>query len=563
MTIHTTQVGQIPALFAPRTGPTRAGLVFRVGRADETLATAGITHLVEHLALHRQGLADYHFNGGTGLTATMFSMEGTPSDVVRFLNGVCASLRELPLDRLDIERKILETEAAGRGQSLSEPLLLWRHGARGAGLAAYPEWGVPALTGDQLSAWAATWFTSGNAAVWISGARVPEGLELDLPDGPRRPLPAEPSALPVTPAYFTGPTGVVAMDARLRRSTAAGLYARALDRALFRQMRQEGGLSYTAAATYDTGGGTRAKVTAVVDGQPDRQHEVIGGFVRVVKELAAQPVSEAEFASLRTMTEEALRHAELDAMRLPQSAIDLLTDAPVEPVEALAEQLAKVTAEDVRDEAAAALGTALVMAPEGHALERYGFEQAPGRSRFAVTGSRHRSHDLHRTTLIIAPDGVSITTPQGPLTVLHEATSAVLAWPDGARQLIGHDAISLRVEPALFADSRRALAAIDAAVDPALVVRLPARDPADVPKRSWLRGARTRLRWARQRVQAALHPFAARRNGYASLLLTVVFATGLVAALVAGVVTSNARVGSLAFWCALALVWRRRNLGHW
>nr|WP_117212210.1 insulinase family protein [Allorhizocola rhizosphaerae] len=28
-----------------------AGLVFRVGQADETLATHGISHLVEHLAL--------------------------------------------------------------------------------------------------------------------------------------------------------------------------------------------------------------------------------------------------------------------------------------------------------------------------------------------------------------------------------------------------------------------------------------------------------------------------------------------------------------------------------
>ena len=39
-----------------------AALTFRVGRFDETLPAAGITHMVEHLTLSRHQEADYKFN---------------------------------------------------------------------------------------------------------------------------------------------------------------------------------------------------------------------------------------------------------------------------------------------------------------------------------------------------------------------------------------------------------------------------------------------------------------------------------------------------------------------
>jgi hypothetical protein len=51
----------------------------------------------------------------------------------------------------------------------------------------------------------------------------------------------------------------------------------------------------------------------------------------------------------------------------------------------------------------------------------------------------------------------------------------MLAWPDGGRLLIGHDAVSLRVEPARHPGLAAALPAIDAAVDAGRRVDLPAR----------------------------------------------------------------------------------------
>ena len=93
LNIRRTEVDGIRTVLAPAPGPVTAGLFFRVGVADETLATTGITHLVEHLALHRHGVSDLHYNGATAATYTLFHVTGTPGEVVTYLNGVCEALR--------------------------------------------------------------------------------------------------------------------------------------------------------------------------------------------------------------------------------------------------------------------------------------------------------------------------------------------------------------------------------------------------------------------------------------------------------------------------------------
>src|SRR6266481_5190313 len=48
-------LGGIPVFQAEVPGRVRAALEFRVGTADEPLHMAGVTHLIEHLALHGLG----------------------------------------------------------------------------------------------------------------------------------------------------------------------------------------------------------------------------------------------------------------------------------------------------------------------------------------------------------------------------------------------------------------------------------------------------------------------------------------------------------------------------
>ena len=49
--LHLTEVDGVRTIWAEVPGPLRAGLVLRMGAADETLARRGAGHLLEHLAL--------------------------------------------------------------------------------------------------------------------------------------------------------------------------------------------------------------------------------------------------------------------------------------------------------------------------------------------------------------------------------------------------------------------------------------------------------------------------------------------------------------------------------
>ena len=96
-----------------REGPNTftGALVFRSGRADETLKSGGISHLVEHLAIHPFEALPYAINGFVDDTRTVFHATGTPAEVATFLNGIASNLANLPVDRLEDEMRVLRVEA--------------------------------------------------------------------------------------------------------------------------------------------------------------------------------------------------------------------------------------------------------------------------------------------------------------------------------------------------------------------------------------------------------------------------------------------------------------------
>ncbi|MGR6970881.1 insulinase family protein [Streptomyces cynarae] len=482
--IHPTEVDGIPTLFAYATGPVRAGLVFRVGVADETLARTGVTHLVEHLALHRQGLADYHFNGATKAAFTHFHVEGAEHEVVAYLQGVCASLTDLPMERLETEKEILRTEESRRdvGQ-----LPLWRYGAQGYGLVSYPEWGVRSLRPDDVREWVHTWFTQGNAALWIAGERLPAGLTLKLPAGQRRPLPAVTSALPTAPAYFSDGKGGVLLDAVVTDTTAARVYAGVLERELSRALRQEGGYSYTAATDYASRRDGFALVTAFADALPAKQDAVLGGFVDVLAGLQVGRIGQGDLEAVRTRADGALTVPEAAARRLPGAAEDLLAGRPVRGLDELRSELWAVTPEHLHAVALEAAGSALMQVPAGHSADWAGYTAAPTRSTYAVTGRRFGSLGDDGSALVVGDEGVSMTVraedgSEKAVTVAYRACAAVLSWPDGGRQLIGTDGLVVEVEPGLYGVDAHTMAAVDAAVPQSAVVWLPPRQQQPKPR---------------------------------------------------------------------------------
>ena len=134
--IHWTEIGGLPMVWVDVEEPTAAGLLFRVGWTDEPLHMRGLTHLVEHLALTSLGVDEpYPGNAFTSATMTGFAMNGTPEQVVDFLERVTSGLRDLPLDRLDHEVQVLRAEEHARPPGLSSRLLRCRFGAMAMGWA--------------------------------------------------------------------------------------------------------------------------------------------------------------------------------------------------------------------------------------------------------------------------------------------------------------------------------------------------------------------------------------------------------------------------------------------
>ncbi|OQR60257.1 peptidase M16 [Streptomyces maremycinicus] len=541
---HTT-TQHIPTLYAPASGnEITAGLFFRVGRADETLATAGLTHLVEHLALHRLGLSDLHYNGATANAYTLFHVTGSEEEVVRYLNSVCAGLRDLPMERLETEKEILRTEAAGRGGGPQQQMPLWRYGAQGYGLSSYNELGTRSLTPDQVRRWAETRFTRDNAVLWITGEQVPDGLDLTLPQGTRFPAPAATSALPTTPAYISGEDGHVVLTSVLRRSTAASVFADVLGRALFQDLRQEGGYSYSAEADYTPRDAEFATLTAYADALPQKQDAVVGGFVDTFARLRAGRIEQSELDSVRAKLLKMYDTPDLAAAALPSYALSLLLGHRILTPEQHRAELNAVTTQDLREVAREAWGDALLQVP-GRGVDWAGLTLAPQHSQAAVTGTRHRSLEDDEVTLVIGAEGVSLLTPRGPVTVRYDACAAMTTRPDGARVLTGHDGFSVTVEPTLYRGvTPDRVAALDAGVPAAAVVPMPAREPDQIPQ------PRPRKRTSGPRSSG---------NGRSTWgWTTALWLVGLLAAawgLLCGIITADEASATAPEWDAVTGVW--------
>jgi predicted Zn-dependent peptidase len=478
-----TRVDGIRTVLAPSSGSTvAAGLFFRVGRADETLATSGITHLVEHLTLHQHGVSDLHFNGATADTYTLFHVEGTPDHVVEYLNGVCAALGDLPMHRLEVEKEILRTESSGRGSGPARRVALYRYGAQGYGLASYDELGLPRLDADAVADWARTHFTTENAVLWITSNTVPEGLDLRLPAGRRNPLPTVTSVLPRTPAWIPGGDDGVFLHAVVPRSTPASLYAAVLSKALFLDLRQQGGYSYTATADYQPRDRDTATIVAMADCLPEKREAVVGAFVDVLARLRVGAITEAELAAAQASARRGLEGPDLAARRLPGWAMNLLVGHHNLTVDELREEIDGTTVADLRAVAQQVHASALVQVP-ALGLEWAGLDRAPETSERGVHGREFPClQNQGWPRLVVGRDGVSKVWTDGQVTVLFRDVAAMLSWPDGGRRLIAKDGLSVDLEPTMHEGlDEAALGLVDETVPRTAVVPLPTRAPDRIP----------------------------------------------------------------------------------
>lgn len=421
MTVNRDEVDGVPLYWVDAPGPLRACLTFRVGMADEELARSGVTHLVEHLALHEVGRAVHDYNGFVEPTVTRFVTTGDPGDVARFLTLATQALSHLPLDRFETERDILRAEQLTRGGSVWRSLLVYRYGAQTYGLPAAGEPGLSALTAGDVGEWVAEWFTSGNAGLWLSGP-PPAGLRLTLPDGPRRSPPEPSSALRHTPAWFTDDeVGGVAVSLIVPRSSAAAAYTDVLGQALFADLRRQGGASYSPQVSYDRRDGKWAQVSAYADAAEEHYGRVRDGMVHAIVRLATEGPSREELE--RSHARRRLQSQEpLAVLGYADVAVwDELCGEEVRTVAQLVAEEAAVDGEAVRCVAGVARGSALFALPPGLDIVAQVAVKAPEWSRREVDGDIFRPvSDPQRTRarLVVGREGVSLRLDGKPRTVL-------------------------------------------------------------------------------------------------------------------------------------------------
>lgn len=465
-------------------GQVSGGLFFRVGTADETAPSAGITHLVEHLAVSTVHTGDADENGQTSDRWTLFHATGTVENVVTYLNGICAALRALPLERLEQEKQIIRTEAARRNSSSS--FRAERYGAAGYGIATIDEFGMLRVGGQEVLDWTRAWFTQGNAVAFLTAAELPADLDLTLPAGPRRPDPDPGQIISATPAYFSAGTGGIALQGIVERSSAGQVYTRLTARRLFSTLREQQAYSYVADGGYSLRDSTTATITLLADALPDKVAVMSAAFLDIVGGLPTADIGDEELA--RAVADERRDLAPATpAQLLPSQSLALLDKRPVRTRNNLLDELDAVTADDVRQVGKQVWDTALIDADAGaaEALRAAGVDQVrypavppvPASTQFKRTG-------FTTDVFHFGDHGVTFQTGRQQFTVMFADALALLCWPDGGRALLARDGSSMIIEPGLYSGlSKGALSRlVDAKMDPTKIVPLPERDKKDIPK---------------------------------------------------------------------------------
>ena len=337
--------------------------MFRAGYADEVLATHGTTHLIEHLALHRMRRRAHQYNGWVDNLVCGFLAHGTEDEVVAFLAEVCAALRDLPLERLEDEVRVLRAEERERGgRDIVGGLLSARFGGRGHGLRGWRPVGLRAVTPERVRSWAAERFTSANAVAWIDVAEPPARLRLELPAGPPRPPPRQPALprleLPGRYAWERNAVGIatIAPQSEALRVGMLALAHRATD-----ELRFERGLVYSVDDDWLHLGHGQVHASLYAETNESDVPLVRDLLLEAMADMTAHGPSPTELAhAVRALTD-SLREEHGDARSdLDEAARARLTNDPVHSGRELEAQLAAIDAEQVRRALGAAFDAPLL-----------------------------------------------------------------------------------------------------------------------------------------------------------------------------------------------------------
>jgi hypothetical protein len=453
--IHRDERDGVPVFWGHGQGPLTGALMFRVGIADESPVTRGLTHLVEHLALFGLGpQPGYDLNAFVELHRTSFIARGSPDQVVAFMRHVAAALRALPLERVAAEANVLRAEAVQSQTGVLDHLLWMRFGNRGPGMTANRENALFAPDPAALTTWARERFTASNATAWFSGP-IPGDLGFaGLPQGDPRPCP-EPVALADlrTPAVCTGPPGEIAITFVTDRDDWIGVPWRSATQRLQARLRWKRGLTY-AFQMHSISVGARVAHSVLATTCLDRDApEVLAGILEVLDELARSGLTADELAVARQEVERAERDPDNFRARLDVVACDALLGYTIRSSRDLLDEVDAMTPESTAAVVSRAVATALLMLPPGCPPPRGRFVPYPQWSKTVASGRRFypagwRGWLRRWPHLIIGSQAVSLVPMEGRvLTVPYDACAGVLMDADGNLDVQGLDGFHVVIRP--------------------------------------------------------------------------------------------------------------------
>jgi predicted Zn-dependent peptidase len=412
-------------------GPFAASLLFRVGAADEKLPARGMSHLVEHLAFFPIGQVSYTANGFIQELWSVFYAVGEQAEVLGFLTSLCRNLSELPLDRLEAEKRILTTEGASRSPGWRERLLELRFGPRGFGLAAHEEYGLRTATAEDVESWSNERFVKGNAALWMT-SRPPDKFDLALRPGERSPVP-RPERRPrlELPSHLAAWSGGVAIGAVAERSSAlsAGfgvVVQRAEDR-----LRRNLGLSYNVGGVYEPLGADTAHLALIADCLDESAASVQGELMAILEDMASNGPTDAELTDVRDERIRAAADPTSAAGWMDYAARDELIEADVLSPDEVIARAGALTPEEVAASIAACLPELIVLAPAGtgRPVKLNVHQEADPEP---VTGTRVHADPTDKDIYFVTDErGITLNRAgERPATVLFSECAAALRFSD-------------------------------------------------------------------------------------------------------------------------------------
>jgi tetratricopeptide (TPR) repeat protein len=455
--------------------PFLAGLVCRVGWSDETLRTRGLTHLVEHLALPSSAPSSVDFNGTVDNTTTEFWFSGDRADVLRLVGETCRMLTDLPLQRLERERRILRAEAAQRSSSHVTHALSLRFGAGGHGLGLFDELGLDWVGRTEVTAWATERFTRASVAVYMS-APPAEDVVIALPEGRRRaavavaPIPyvAYPSVYPYGPEGGVG----VAYVAPRTHETMATLWI--LERRIKQHLRERAGMSYGVESWFEPLTADLAHVAIWADCVDVNADAVRGGTLAALDELASRgPRVEELEESLADFRRRMLDPLSLPGLAYYHAASELIGHHVESREEAYALR-AGVGKDNVARTAREIFDSLLLVIPATATPPAGRFTPYPVDSPQRVEGRRFRRRGLpfrrreNERELVLGHDGVTLYGDDYVRTVMFDSCVAC-ERVDESRALWSRDGFRVWIDPAIWRKGEEIVRAVDTRV-PANVV---------------------------------------------------------------------------------------------